>query len=62
MRRLLIIAFLAVAGLLGGTASASAFSAVDVHVENRGPCHYVVVNGKDVPQNGLCYLGPPPIN
>ena len=61
MRRLLIIAFLAVAGLLGGSAAASA-AAPDVHIDNRGACHYVVVNGKDIPQNGLCYLGPPPIN
>ena len=59
MRRiaLLIIA----SSAFGVIASTPAIAIADVEVENRGGCRYVVVNGKDVNRNGICYLGPPPI-
>jgi hypothetical protein len=60
MRRIFLCAMAAVVALLVSGSAAMA-GTPDVHVEDHGACHYVVVNGKRVPQNGLCYLGPPPI-
>ena len=33
-----------------------------VRIEYKNRCYFVVVNGKYLPQNGLCYLGPPPMD
>ena len=62
MRRLLL-ALSVTASLVGSTMLTNAALAVPeptVELQNRGACWYVVLNGKDVNRNGICYLGPPP--
>lgn len=44
-----------------GLAAPPAQAGVNVRVEQRGACYYVYVGDKQINRNGLCYLGPPPI-
>lgn len=60
MRKIFALTLAAGALLVAG-GSTAAQAAADVRVENRGGCRYVYVGQKQVNQNGICYLGPPPI-